>query len=422
MRERGHRLTELVFPEGFLWGVSTSSYQIEGGNDRADWREWERDGRVAQACGRAAGSWERYREDVDCAANLGLQVYRISTEWSRIEPEPGRFDQEALEHYADWLAYAHERGLQTMLVLWHFTNPDWLTKRGAWRSPEAAERFEHFAARVVPVLAPHVDWWVTINEANTYANAGWLTGEWPPGRRRDYAGGLAVYANLAEGHRRARSVIKATLGSDTPVGLTHVMAWTHAARTGGRLSGPLCRYWDWLGAWNFLDRVADDLDWLGMQYYMDSPCRTFRHHLEEAGPPRTDMGWRIAPEGLYHVVKKCSERYGVPILVTENGLADAQDAQRGRFLIDHLAWLHRAMSEGCDVRGYLHWSLLDNFEWAHGFAPRFGLVQVDYETLERRPRPSARLYEQIVRGNRIPDGFGAELRYADGTGSLAPIE
>jgi len=273
---------------------------------------------------------------------------------------------------------------------------------------------------ITPAIAPYVDWWATINEANTYANHGWLAGIWPPGRRNDYPGGFSVYRHLAEGHRRARSAIKELLGESTAVGLTHVIPWTHPTEKGGALSFACRWYWNWLGAWNFLDRVKGSLDWLGVQYYYDSPCRTFTYDLDDGAPPRTDLDWRIAPEGLYHVIKACGDRYGVPMLVTENGLADAEDSQRGRFIIDHLAWLHRALNEGYDVRGYLHWSLLDNFEWAYGYPPRFGLVEVDYETFERRVRPSAKVFEEIARANAIRAGLGAQLRYANGSGSLAP--
>lgn len=413
-------MSDLIFPEGFLWGVSTSSYQIEGGNIHSDWCAWEGAGRVPDACGPAADSWNRFREDVDLAVDLGLNTYRISTEWSRIEPQPGVFDESAIEHYAEWLAYARERGLRTMLVLWHFTNPVWLTERGAWAWSEAPIRFEAFVRKVAPVLGPHVDWWATLNEANTYANHGWLVGVWPPGRRNDYPGGFRAYAGLAEGHIRARRAIKELLGEHTPVGLTHVIPWAHPARRWGRFSGASMLYWNWLGWTNFLDRVRGHMDWLGVQYYSDTPCTAFGYDLEDGDVPRTDLGWRIAPEGLYRVVMAVWERYRVPLLVTENGLADATDAQRGRFILDHLAWLHRAIEQGADVRGYLHWSLLDNFEWAFGYPPRFGLVEVDYDTFARTPRPSGRLLGQIARANCIDGSVGDGLAYTDGTPSLAP--
>lgn len=412
-------MSTLEFPVGFVWGVSTSSYQIEGGNDASDWREWADMGRVPPA-GRACDSWNRYTDDVDAAAELGLRAYRISLEWARIEPEPGRFDDAAIARYAQWLAYARSRGMRTMLVLWHFTNPGWLTRKGAWLLREAPERFEAFVRRVVPELAPHVDDWVTLNETNTYANHGWITGEWPPGRRLDYPGGFAAYRGLARGHSLARAAIKAELGQDVPVGLTHVIPWAHPARGWGALARPNVAFWDWLGVTHFLDMVAGELDWLGVQYYGDAPCRLIGLNMLDGNPPVTDLGWRISAEGIYHAIMLCWNRYRLPMMVTENGLADARDAQRGRFILDHLAWVRRAIDDGADVSGYLHWSLLDNYEWAHGYEPRFGLIEVDYDTCERTARPSARLYAEIARTNSLPDGLRPDLHYADGSGSTAP--
>lgn len=403
-----------------MWGAATSSYQIEGGNTAADWARWESEGRVPEAAGRAAGSWERYRDDVDLAVEIGLGVYRISTEWSRIEPEQGRFDADAIAHYVEWLRYARSRGLKTMLVLWHFTNPAWVTEAGGWENAATPERFEAFVRRVVPDLAESVDFWATINEADTYVRHGWLTGEWPPGKHVSWLDGWRVYGTLAEGHVRARDAIRELLGENVEVGLTHVVPWCHPADGWGVLAGANVGFWNWLTTFAFLDRLRGRMDWLGVQYYYDSPCRIVGYDMEDATPPRTDLGWRIAPEGLYRVVKLCWERYRVPIIVTENGLADAADAQRPRFILDHLAWLHRAIEEGCDVRGYLHWSLIDNFEWAHGFGPRFGLAEVDYDTLQRRLRPSARLYAEIAAANALPEGLRPDLRYREGQGSLGP--
>ncbi len=411
-------MPDLVFPDGFLWGVATSSYQIEGGNTSADWCAWEHSGGAAEKAGAAADSWNRFREDVDLTADLGLNTYRISLEWSRIEPERGVFDGEAIDHYAEWLAYAKQRGLIVMVVLWHFTNPAWLPA-SEWEGADAAAAFEAYVRRVVPSIAVHVDWWATVNEANTYANQGWLTGEWPPGRHQDYPGGFRVYAGLSDAHVRARQAIKGLVGPHAPVGLTHVIPWAHPA-SDAFFPGPCIAWWNWLGYTNFLDRVAGHLDWLGVQYYYDGPCKTLSHALDDGDPPRSDMGWRIAPEGLYRVVKHAANRYRVPIIVTENGLADAEDRQRSRFILDHLAWLHRAIAEGVDVRGYLHWSLIDNFEWAEGFGPRFGLVEVDYSTHERTPRPSAHLYSRIAQENRMTQDMGRGMSYSDGTPTLGP--
>lgn len=412
-------MPDLVFPEGFMWGASTSSYQIEGHNRAADWWHWEAAGGGVEQSGAACDSWNRWREDIELTHSLGLEVYRISVEWSRVEPQRGVFDREAISRYAQMLATAKSRGLTTMLVLWHFTNPAWLGDR-PWTRREHVDDFVRYVERVLPELAPHVDHWATLNEANTFAWHGYIVGDWPPGRRDAWHDAYRLYQCLAQGHIRARSAIKEHVGEHASVGITHVLAWPHAAKRNGGLSLPAQMWWKWISEDLFLDQVAHSTDWLGAQYYHDTPCRTFGPALHDGDTPRTDMGWRIVPEGLYRSVVGAWKRYGKPIIITENGLADASDSQRGRFILDHLAWLHRAISEGVDVRGYLHWSLLDNYEWAFGFAPRFGLVEVDFQTFERSPRASAQLLGRIARENRIPDGLGAQLRYSNGAESLAP--
>ncbi len=242
-------------------------------------------------------------------------------------------------------------------------------RSGTWRDNATPAAFERYVRHVCGPLAPYVDWWATLNEANTYSSHGWLQGDWPPGHRHDWPGGVRVYEYMARGHRRAYSAIKEIVGPGARVGLTHVLPWIHPAEKGGRLLRASAGVLALARRRPLPVKVRGSLDWLGVQYYYDSPVRTFRLADEDGCPPRTDMGWRITPEGLYHVVREAYARYRVPIIVTENGLADAADSQRARFILDHLAWLHQAMEEGADVRGYLHWSMLDNFEWAAGFGP-----------------------------------------------------
>ncbi len=413
-------MPDRTFPPGFLWGASTAAHQIEGGNILNDWWAWENEGRSHEPSGQACDSWNRWREDLDLACELGLSVFRISVEWARIEPTPGVYDQAALDHYAEVLGEARRRGLQTMVLLWHFTNPAWMTSVNDWMWREAPQRFGAYATVVAERLGALVDHWATINEANTYVWRGYIVGTWPPGRRDAWLGAYLVYRGLAKGHAAARSAIKSVLGEDTVVGLTHVLAWPHAADEGGRFSVPMQAWWNWLSNDLFLDMVARDLDWLGVQYYHDSPTTTFAIDDEDGDWPRTDLGWRIYPQGIYEVIMRAWRRYRLPMLVTENGLADAGDVQRGLFIVDHLAWVHRAIEDGADLRGYLHWSLIDNYEWAHGFWPRFGLAAVDYDTFERTLRPSSALYARVIAENALADGIGSGLTYANGMGSLGP--
>lgn len=411
------------FPQGFVWGAATSSHQTEGGNLNNDWSAWEQAGRVP-AAGVAADSWNRWREDLDVACAAGLKCVRISAEWSRVEPRPGVFDEDAIAHYAEILSQARARGLQTMLVLWHFTNPLWMTTGGGWLWEEAEPRFAAYARKMAERLGGVVDHWVTLNEPNMHAWSGYVTGDWPPGRTGAWLEALRVLRSFARAHRAAREAIKDVVGERTSVALTYVLAWPHPVARGGPLSRLGAALWRFLANDLFLDGVMRDVDWLGVQYYHDWPVRGFSVDDADGSPPRTDMGWRIEPRGLYEVVMRAWRRYGTPMMVTENGLADAGDVQRARFLVDHLAWLARAVEEGADVRGYLHWALIDNYEWTHGFGPRFGLAEIDYETGERRLRPSARLYREIVERNGLvgADGelLGRGLTYADGSGSLAP--
>lgn len=407
------------FPDGFLWGASTSAYQIEGGALDTDWTEWERAGK-APSSGRAADSWNRWRDDLDIVSELGLGIYRISIEWARVEPRHGCFDEAAFGRYLEILTGARARGIKTMVTLWHFTNPSWFTRRGGWDSKEAPSLFGAYARAVAERMGDAVDFWATVNEADTYIAQGYIRGVWPPGRRFSWGRGWRAYMRLAEAHRRADAAIKEVCGPAASVGLTHAFTWARPTGRGGVLLGFVARAWNYLANDAFINATYASLDWLGVQYYLTVPVRLFGAGTHGHGVPKTDMEWPIVPRGLYEVVMRTWRRYRVPMIVTENGLADADDAQRARFILDHLAWLHRAVERGADVRGYLHWSLIDNYEWSFGHDMRFGLAAVDLRTRDRLIRPSARVYAEVARENALPDPLRPELRYSNGTESLAP--
>lgn len=407
------------FPDGFIWGAAVSAYQTEGGSGSSDWCAWQRAGKVPP-CGAGVGSWERWEEDVALASELGLGMLRISLEWSRLEPEPGRFDEAAFEHYAEILRAIRARGMQTMLVLWHFTHPLWFAEHGGWERPDALARFRILAERAAERYADLVDLWATLNEADTFVAQAFVRGVWPPGLKRSWRRGWRVYRRLAQAHNEAYRALKNVLGQKTRVGLTHAFTWARPVRKGGLITGIPVAAWNFLANDVFLGDVAGHLDWLGVQYYIATPLSLRGLAIGEGFGPKSDIGWRIEPRGLYEVVMRTWHRMHVPLIVTENGIADASDRQRARFIIDHLAWLWRAIERGADVRGYLHWSLIDNYEWALGFEPRFGLAAVDPVTHERALRPSARVFARIVADNALPEGLGPEHTYADGHGSLAP--
>ncbi|KPJ85006.1 hypothetical protein AMJ57_04710 [Parcubacteria bacterium SG8_24] len=389
-----------VFPVGFLWGAATSSHQVEGGNWN-DWAIWESDGHAKDMSGRACGHWdlERFTRDADLLPRLSLNAYRMSLEWSRLMPRPHTFDAAALQHYRRMLEALKARGLTVMVTLHHFTNPLWFSRSGGWRHGRL-EPFLEYVDFAVRHLDDLVDLWATINEPMAVAIMGWLLGQWPPGRRRDVWGAVRVVSRMCRTHNRAYRLIRSL--SRKPAGLVHSMIWYEAAspRRSDRL---LARLADLIGNQWVLRRTRGDF--IGVNYYMRecwSWDRFFPPRLVRLPPrgPVSDFGWEISPDGLYHVLRSL-RRYRLPVFVTENGIADRDDRLRGAYIRDHLRSLHQALREGVPVRGYFHWSLLDNFEWAEGFTKRFGLVETDFATGRRRIRTSARIYAGIAATNAL---------------------
>jgi beta-glucosidase len=351
----------------FLWGAATSAYQVEGGHHRADW----------EGAGDACAHARLYPADLDALAGLGgLNAYRFSVEWSSIEPRRGHFDRDWLEHYAELVRACRRRAIFPVVTLWHFTLPRWFSERGGWLHPDALADFRRFAEHVAAAL-PAPAAWISINEPNVYAMMGYVAGLWPPRRRRP-ALALRVAARLRAAHRAVLPVLRAT---GAPVGIAHHYA---AFESASPLS--LAPVADALFNRAFLNEPAD---FLGLNYYTRFRFAGLRM-LPGDGPTQT--GWEIYPEGLAEAIRVFGRR-GLPVIVTENGIATEDDALRASFIRQHVAALLRA---GGDVRGYFYWSLLDNFEWAEGFRPRFGLIGVDYATQERSIRPSARVYAQIA--------------------------
>jgi len=390
----------LRFPEGFLWGTATASHQVEGGNDN-DWTAWEAAGGSKDLSGRACDHWDfaTFRKDVALMRSLGLNSYRLSVEWSRVMPRPGEIDRGALSRYRLMLETLKAEGLATMVTLHHFTNPCWFVAQGGW-DRGSPKPFLEFARATAEALGDRVDLWATFNEPIGYAILGWVVGIWPPGRKRDLFGAIRVARRMAATHNDAYDVLKEV--SEAPVGVVHSMI-----RYEPFTSSPADRFLAWLANYAgnqwFLRKTVNDF--IGMNYYMRErlhvpsilPLRAKRADPEH---PTSDFGWEIYPKGIHHLLLSLKP-YRVPVYVTENGLADATDARRADFIREHLRWVHRAIEEGVEVKGYFHWSLIDNFEWAEGYSKKFGLVEVDHATQERRPRPSAEVYAAIARANAL---------------------
>ncbi|HTA92434.1 MAG TPA: family 1 glycosylhydrolase [Polyangiaceae bacterium] len=393
------------FPGGFLFGCATSATQIEGGCKTSDWWEFARQaGRVAagDVPDVACDHWNRLAQDTELLVQLGVGAHRLSVEWARIEPEPGRFDDAALEHYRAELQGLSNIGVEPLLTLHHFSFPSWLARRGGALAPELPARFEAFTRRVARVLGDRVKIWTTINEPNVLVAQGYMLGHWPPGLRQPKSVPRAV-SNLRRAHVAAYRAIH-ELVPHASVGLAHHV----------RLATPASRSLSDRATARLLDVLFNGLfmdlpqDYLGLNYYSRDivrfdptrPNELFAQRSVQRGAALSDLGWEIYPRGLGMVLRRLARR-GKPIWITENGVADASDLVRTRFIADHLAEIARALADGVDVRGYMHWSLLDNFEWAEGYAPRFGLYSVDYATQTRTLRASGEAYAQIITARRL---------------------
>jgi len=395
----------LRFPDGFLWGAATAAHQIEGNNVHSDWWAAEQAGRLPYRSGQACDSWNRWPQDIALLTDIGLNAYRFSIEWARIEPQRGHFDQQAIDTYRKQIEAMRAADIEPMVTLHHFTGPLWLETEGGWRERSIVERLAEYTDRIGRDLGDLVTWWVTINEPSILAMKSYLEGAWPPRRPRDLRGYVRTLRHAAFAHAAARQVLRSH-NRDARVSMAFAIWPMEPLRRWSPIDQTVARLGDWLWQGRVLRRTAHLLDWVGVNYYSRvrvgwPPERSDAALDPHAGAgERTDFGWEIYPPGLYDVLRRAG-RYGKPVVITENGIADAGDDQRPGYIVAHLQQVHRAIEEGVDVRGYMHWSLMDNYEWADGFTRRFGLAHVNFTTFERTLRPSARLYGQIARGNSL---------------------
>ena len=408
------------FPEGFLWGAGTAAHQVEGGNVN-NWSEWEKrnakrlakeglsmkkvnwhaadkkqeekDSEMFESknyiSGRACEHYQCFEEDFALAKLLNHNAYRFSIEWSRIEPKEEKIDEKEIEHYRQVLLALKKRGIEPFVVLYHWTLPVWFAEKGGWLNPKAPYYFDRFVKIISENLFDLVDFWITLNEPNVYASCSFLQGGFPPQEKNIFKY-FKVLNNLAKAHKLAYHSLH-LIDLDCQVGISKNNIYFE-----GGLLAKFAHYF-----WNkyFLNKIKDRQDFIGLNYYFHNRIKGFRFNQNE-NKEITDMGWEIYPKGIYYVLKDL-KTYGKPIYITENGLADAKDAKREKFIKEHLFWIYKAIQDGVDARGYLHWSLLDNFEWDKGFWPRFGLVEMNYKTMERKIRPSAKIYAEICGRNEL---------------------
>jgi beta-glucosidase len=417
------------FPTGFLWGAATSHHQVEGGVPGAiepsDWTDWTRDARhVADGttADRACGWWHgKAEDDLSLARSLGHGAHRLGISWARIEPEEGRWDDGALLRYAAILEHAKRIGLATSVTLHHFTLPRWVAARGGFGNDATIDRFARFCARATARLSPLVTHWATFNEPSVYAMMSHGGKAWPPGEGSAFAQ-VRVLARLLRAHAAAVRAIRvqtpdASIGivlnapafdpdrperrRDRAVTFAQDHAFTGCvleALASGRLAFPLAI------APTEVDGLLGSFDWLGLNYYGRYRVRfdpgaaalAFGRHVQKNAIRHGDVDWgEPHPAGLTRQLERFAA-LGRPVYVTENGVFDPTDEVRQTYLVGHVRAVRDAIDRGADVRGYFHWSLLDNFEWAEGYTTPFGLIAVDRTTGVRTPRPSAAVYRRII--------------------------
>ncbi len=414
----------MQFPKDFFWGASTADHQIEG-HQHNDWTEWEKANadRLAKRApklyanrspvwelvkdqatdpanyitGRAADHWNLWREDFELASQIGINAYRMSISWSRIQPGPDRFDQEVIEQYRQMIKDLKRRGIEPFITIWHWPLPLWLSKRGGWTYEEISHYFIGYAALLVREFGADVKYWITLNEPNVYTENSFFIGQWPPQKRSPRQFYLSV-SNLVKAHREAYHIIK-SIDPDAKIGIANNFIPYIAVRQHW-INRLLKSYADWRWNYAFIKRTKEHLDFIGVNHYFRYRINFGFNQVNQG--PRSDLGWELYPPAIYHTLRAL-RRYNLPIFITESGLADHRDIYRSWYIRETLRHVHMAIGKGVDVRGYFHWSLMDNFEWDSGFWPRFGLIEIDYSTMKRRLRSSAKAYGDIIRAGGLPD-------------------
>ena len=430
--------SELYFPKNFAWGTATAAHQVEGNNSNNNWYKWEHavdeSGKPrihnGQKSGLAADHWNRYREDIRLMKDLGTDHYRFSVEWSRIEPEMGAFNQEAIQHYRDLCIALIDSGITPVVTLHHFSHPIWFEEVGSFEKSENIIHFIKFSETMFKALHDLVPVWCTINEPSVYVSQGYFNGVFPPGEKNPVLAGT-VLENMLKAHTMVYRHLKKLPGGESasigivknifqfdPLRRWHILDWYFSGVLGDIFTNEPLEYLKTGDASFYLpgminkklynDQTPGTLDFIGLNYYSRyhvkgqlNPAEPFVFEIRDEDT-QTDMPYPIYPEGFYRALKTIST-LGVPIYVTENGVADQSDTLRPVFIERYVYAMHQAIKDGIDVRGYFYWTLFDNFEWAEGYDMKFGLYEVDFSTQERRIRPGSAPFLKFVQNPLVDD-------------------
>lgn len=417
--------SQAKFPKRFLWGAATSAHQVEGSNHN-QWSVWELENAKSLAAqagyqygdlanwneiksqatdpdnyvsGRAVDHFTYYKQDIAIARKLNMNALRFSVEWSRVEPKEGSWDVAAINHYKDYVDELIRSGIEPVLTLFHFTLPVWFSEMGGFEKKSNIRYFVRFAEKILQELGKDITYVITINEPEVYVAESYYEGRWPPAKQSKLLT-IKVLNNLATAHNKTAKMIHG-LSRRYKVSVAKNSCYIYAGDD-ARLSMTSASVLQYFQDDYFIKKVRRSCDFLGVNYYFSS--RVYGYRIHNPDRQLSDMGFDMQPSDLEHVLERLWAKYKLPIMITENGCADASDKKRQWWLTQSIVALQRAISNGVDVKGYLHWSLLDNVEWDKGRWPRFGLVAVNYETLERSLRPSARRYGAFIKKIRGEHG------------------
>ncbi len=405
------------FPDGFMWGVATSGYQTGLIGRNSDWWEWER-GHDSVRLNEPADDYhtrQRYEWDFALAQHIGISHFRLSVDWSLIEPEEGKWDKEEINHYRKELLNLKKQGIEPIICLNHFVLPKWTADKGGWLNPEMPILFGRYAEKVAKELGKplKIKIWLTLNEPTAIVVCGYIKAEYPPGRKDDWKSAQIAFHNLARAHRIAYRTLHGVLDSRREKILVGIAGMTSSYLASSEPLSPeatdsqshvniyiaqlvnfaLNRY--------FFEVTEDQQDFIGINYYKEYTLKLNTWSRWFLSEYKRD---EISPEGLYRVIKECAF-YGKPIIITENGLNTGDEKLRIKFIAAHLLAIKKAMDEGVDVRGYFYWSLTDTYEWNEGYGAHFGLIGINRQTQERIFHQSARFFKDVIEGN----GVSAEL-------------
>jgi len=399
----------------FWWGTSTASYQNEDRGVaknspyyfKTDWDVFSEEGHIPPKGEDATFSWSRFDKDVAALKKLGVNHYRFGVEWGRVEPQPGVFNEAAIAQYVGMARKLRAAGIEPVVTLWHFTFPSWLydTKakaRSNFLHPDVESAWRGYVTRMVGALSPYVKTFVPQNEPNGALYIGYFGGHWPPGLLLT-PGALKKASDVAvRMFRNAAEIIRESRKDAIVIGIYSIPNWRK-----NRLQDPTQFVYNMMQRQNFdhLDRVADVVDLIGVNYYYSQDASVIRFVKRPAGELTsnyTQNGWEIDPEGFYKTLMTVSNRYAKPILVSENGIGTQSEQKKIRYFREHINQMRRAMNDGADVRGYFPWTLIDNYEWAEGYGANFGLTHLDRKSMQLVMEPSGEWFSRFIKANPTP--------------------